>query len=152
MKLGFVSAILPERSLDEVLAFACAEKFSTVEVMCRPVGRAERKFAGVTHVDVTDFSAARAGEVKALCAKHGVSISALGYYPNPLDPDEAAARVCVKHLRRVIAAARTLGLRRPRVHRGGGRHLRQNPRGPEVRAASGAQCPRAFLWLMTARW
>jgi sugar phosphate isomerase/epimerase len=111
MKLGFVSAILPELSLDEVLAFACAEKFSTVEVMCWPVGRAERKFAGVTHVDVTDFSAARAGEVKALCAKHGVSISALGYYPNPLDPDEAAARVCVKHLRRVIAAARTLGLK-----------------------------------------
>ena len=111
MQLGFVSAILPELSLEEVLAFARAEHFATVEVMCWPVGRAERKFAGVTHLDVTDFTAARAAETNALCAKTGVAISALGYYPNPLDPDEAAARACVEHLRKVIVAAQTLGLK-----------------------------------------
>ena len=108
MKLGFVSAILPELSLDEVLAFAAAENFSCVEVMCWPVGKAERKYAGVTHLDVNDF---RAEEVRALCEKHGVGISALGYYPNPLDPDEAAAAAHVAHLKKVIAAARTLGLK-----------------------------------------
>ncbi len=37
MKLGFVSAILPELYLDQVLAFAAAEQFATVEVMCWPV-------------------------------------------------------------------------------------------------------------------
>jgi hypothetical protein len=52
MKLGFVSAILPDLSLGEVLAFAAAEGFACVEAMCWPVGRAERKYAGVTHVDV----------------------------------------------------------------------------------------------------
>ena len=89
MKLGFVSAIVPELSLEEVLSFAREEGFSCVEAMCWPVGRAERKFAGVTHVDVAGFTQARADEVNALCAQHGVSLSALGYYPNPLDPDPA---------------------------------------------------------------
>jgi sugar phosphate isomerase/epimerase len=110
MQLGFVSAILAELPLDEVLAFAAAEGFGCVEAMCWPVGKAERKFAGVTHVDVTDFSPAKAGEVKALCAKHGVSLSALGYYPNLLDPDAETAAVALAHLRKVIAAAPLLGL------------------------------------------
>jgi sugar phosphate isomerase/epimerase len=110
MTLGFVSAILPELSLDEVLGFAAAEGFGCVEAMCWPVGRAERKFAGVTHVDVDDFTPHRAAEVHALCARHGVSLSALGYYPNPLDPDPAVAGVAVAHLRKVIAAAAVLGL------------------------------------------
>ena len=49
MQLGFVSAILPEYSLDELLRFAKAEGFACVEAMCWPVGKAERKYAGVTH-------------------------------------------------------------------------------------------------------
>ncbi len=110
MKLGFVSAILAELPLNEVLAFAAAEGFGCVEAMCWPVGKAERKYAGITHVDVTDFTPAKADEVNALCAKHGVALSALGYYPNPLDPDEAAAATYAEHLRKVIVAARMLGL------------------------------------------
>ncbi len=110
MKLGFVSAILPELSLDEVLAFAQIERFACVEAMCWPAGKAERKFAGVTHVDVTDFTQAKADEVNALCTKHGVSLSALGYYPNLLDPDAETAVVALEHLKKVIAAAPLLGL------------------------------------------
>lgn len=111
MTLGFVSAILPDLSLDEVLAFAAAERFACVEVMCWPVGKAERKYAGVTHVDVTDLTQARAEDVLAQCARHGVSMSALGYYPNLLDPDPAVAEVARAHLVRVITAAPLLGLR-----------------------------------------
>ena len=110
MHLGFVSAILPELSLDQVLAFAAAEKFACVEAMCWPVGRAERKFAGVTHIDVDGFTAARAGAVHELCARHGVRFSALGYYPNPLDPDPEVSKVAVAHLRKVVLAAEKLGL------------------------------------------
>lgn len=110
MKLGFVSAILPELKLDEVLAFARAERFACVEAMCWPVGKAERKFAGVTHVDVTEFSQAAADEVNALCAQYSVSLSALGYYPNLLDPDAETAAVALDHLKKVIAAAPRLGL------------------------------------------
>ena len=58
MKLGFVSAIFPELPLDRVLAFARAEGFACIEAMCWPVGKAERKYAGVTHVDVTALTQA----------------------------------------------------------------------------------------------
>lgn len=111
MKLGFVTAILPELKLNDVLEFAADEGFDCIEVMCWPVGKAERKFAGVTHIDVTGFTQAQADDVNALCAKHGVSLSGLGYYPNPLDPDEAAVKRQVDHLKKVIAAAPKLGLK-----------------------------------------
>jgi sugar phosphate isomerase/epimerase len=111
MKLGFVSAIVPELSLEQVLAFARDEGFACVEAMCWPVGRAERKFAGVTHVDVAGFTRATADEVNALCARYGVGLTALGYYPNPLDPNPAVARHCVEHLKKVIVAAERLGLK-----------------------------------------
>ena len=81
MQLGFVSAILPEFDLDQVLAFAAAEHFTCVEAMCWPRGKAERKYAGVTHVDVDAFTPARAARIQELCAHHRVPLSALGYYP-----------------------------------------------------------------------
>jgi sugar phosphate isomerase/epimerase len=123
MKLGFVSAILPELSLEEVLSFAAAERLACVEVMCWPVGKAERKYAGVTHLDVSGFTRARADEVTALCARHGVQISGLGYYPNPLDPDPVVARKATDHLRKVIGAAEMLGLKN--VNTFAGRDWRQ---------------------------
>ncbi len=111
IKLGFVSAILPELSLDEVLSFAATERFAAIEVMCWPVGKAERKYAGITHLDVDGLTPSRAGEVRALCAQHGVSLTALGYYPNPLDPNPQLAKAAVNHLKKVIKAAAVLGLK-----------------------------------------
>ena len=111
MQLGFVTAILPELSLNQVLTFAAAERFSCIEVMCWPVGKAERKFAGVTHIDVTGLTRAQADDINALCAKYTVSISALGYYPNPLDPDPVVFRKSVDHFKQVILAAEKLGLK-----------------------------------------
>jgi len=110
MKLGFVSAIFPDLSLEQVIEFAASEGLDCVEVMCWPVGKAERKFAGVTHIDINTLTPARADDINALCARHGVSLSGLGYYPNPLDPDPAAAKRQVDHLKKVIAAAPKLGL------------------------------------------
>ncbi len=110
MQLGFVTAILPDLSFADVLEFAAQERFDCVEVMCWPVGKAERKFAGVTHVDVTEFTKAAADDVNALCQKHGVAISGLGYYPNILSADAEEGRVATAHLKKVISAARLLGL------------------------------------------
>ncbi|MDD4871367.1 MAG: sugar phosphate isomerase/epimerase [Kiritimatiellae bacterium] len=111
MKLGFVTAILPELNLNQVLEFAAREGFACIEVMCWPVGKAERRFAGVTHIDVNNLSRMQADDINALCASHGVSISGLGYYPNPLDPDLAAAKRQVDHIKKVIVAAEKLGLK-----------------------------------------
>jgi sugar phosphate isomerase/epimerase len=110
MKLGFVSAILPELELEEVLAFVSAEGFECVELMCWPPGKAERRYAGVTHVDVTTLDEAGAARVRALLEEHDVLISGLGYYPNPLAPDPAEARVYVEHIKAVIRAANLLGV------------------------------------------
>lgn len=110
MQLGFVSAILPELSLEDVLRFAAETGYDCVEVMCWPVGKAERRYAGVTHLDVTEFDAA--ARVQKLCESTGVAVSSLGYYPNPLVADEAESAVYVRHLEKVIRAAALLGIGR----------------------------------------
>ena len=110
MKLGFVSAILPDLSLQEILAFAASEGYSCVEVMCWPPSKAERRYAGVTHIDVVNFGPNDAKRVLDLVAQTGVTISGLGYYPNPLAPDPQEAGVYVEHIKKVIVAAKTLGI------------------------------------------
>jgi sugar phosphate isomerase/epimerase len=110
MKLGFASAILPDLSLEEVAEFAAAEGFECVELMCWPKGKAERRYAGVTHVDVMDFGKGDAARVDDLMAAKGVEISGLGYYPNPLAPDEAEAKTYAEHIKRVIKASALLGV------------------------------------------
>jgi sugar phosphate isomerase/epimerase len=110
MKLGFVSALFPELDLEEVLEIALDIGYDCVEVMCWPVGRAERRYAGVTHVDVTNFSDADAKRIQKIVDSSGVEISALGYYPNPLAPDSGEARQSVEHIRRVMDATKMLGI------------------------------------------
>jgi sugar phosphate isomerase/epimerase len=112
MQLGFVSAILPDLSLREVARFAHGEGFDCVELMCWPPGKAERRYAGVTHLDVTEFGMGAAEEVTAVMATAGVAISGLGYYPNPLAADRDEAQVYIDHLKIVILAAERLGVNR----------------------------------------
>ena len=52
MQLGFASAIIPDLGLDEVLATASEIGYDCIELMCWPLGKAERRYAGVTHIDV----------------------------------------------------------------------------------------------------
>ncbi len=111
IQLGFVSAILPDLDLEEVAKFAAAEGFDCVELMCWPLGKAERKYAGVTHVDVTALTQAHAEDIHGALQAHGVAISGLGYYPNPLDPNPEVAKAAVSHIRKVILAAELLGVR-----------------------------------------
>src|SRR5215813_10481850 len=110
MQLGFVSAILPDLSLEEVFAFAAEQEFEYVELMCWPVGKAERRYAGVTHIDVSDFKQKDADTVTALTKKYKIGISGLGYYPNPLAADPAERDTYIEHIKKVIAASALLGV------------------------------------------
>ncbi|MDP6445867.1 MAG: sugar phosphate isomerase/epimerase [Pirellulaceae bacterium] len=110
MQLGFVSAILPTESLETVFSVAAKFGYDCVELMCWPVGKAERRYAGVTHVDVANLDASQADAINGLAAEHGVAISGLGYYPNPLSPDPDESRQAVLHVRRVIEGAAALGI------------------------------------------
>lgn len=108
--LGFVSAIMAENTLEEVITFAGASNFKCVEVMCWPVGKAERRYAGVTHINVDDLGEAKIRDINSLLSKNAVYISGLGYYPNPLDPDEKQAAVYIEHIKKVIKAASKLDI------------------------------------------
>lgn len=110
MLLGYVTAILPELSLEEHFAFAAATGYDCLEVMCWPPGKAERRYAGVTHIDVSRLNKQEVERIMELQVRHGVTISSLGYYPNPLAADEAAAKVYVDHLYALIDASAVLGI------------------------------------------
>jgi len=105
MQLGFVSAILPDHNLEEVLTIASDIGYECVEIMCWPLGKAERRYAGVTHIDVTSLSSSDIISIKKICHEKGVFISALGYYPNPLVADAKASRVYIDHIKKMIDAA-----------------------------------------------
>lgn len=108
LDLGFVSAILAEKSFEEVVKFASENHFKCVEMMCWPVGKAERRYAGVTHVNVDETDDKKAAEIKSILEKNNVYISGLGYYPNPLDADEMQAEVYIEHIKKVILTAAKL--------------------------------------------
>ncbi len=110
MKLGFVSAILPDLGFEDVLKTASELGYSCVEVMCWPPGKAERRYAGVSHLDVTDLTDQAIADVHRLTHKHEVTLSGLGYYPNPLAADPAEAHFAASHLGKVIDAAAALGV------------------------------------------
>jgi sugar phosphate isomerase/epimerase len=111
LDLGFVSAILPNKNLDEVLAFAQKEQFACVEVMCWPSENADtRRYAGVSHISVDALSHDELLSLKDKLASQSVKISALGYYPNPMDPDEKQASFYRNHIKKIIKAASALGI------------------------------------------
>jgi sugar phosphate isomerase/epimerase len=110
MQLGFITAIFGDLPFEDVLAFAAAEGFQCVEVMCWPEGGPDRRFGGVRHIGVEALSQGQADHVREMCARHDIAISGLGYYSNPLAADTEEAEHARAHLRKVIDAARLLGL------------------------------------------
>jgi sugar phosphate isomerase/epimerase len=108
MKLGLLTAAFPTLTFDEIAEWAAANDFDSLEVAAWPAGEgAGRRYAGVCHIDVEDFSPQ---QVEDTLERHGLTISALAYYPNPLDPDDEAREAAHAHLRKVIEAAGKLGV------------------------------------------
>lgn len=112
MQLGFVSAILPDLSFEQLFDTAAGLGYDCVEVCCWPAGKAERRYAGVSHIDVAGINSQLVDRIHAVVQRTGVQISGLGYYPNPLSPNAAEAAAAVSHLQAVIRAAKLLGVTR----------------------------------------
>ena len=108
MKLGLMTAALPGMDLAQLAAWAAESGFGMLEIACWPVGKKDRRYGGVSHIDVAALDAAGAREINALISDHGLEISSLGYYPNPLHPDRAHRDEVIGHLQRVIDAAELL--------------------------------------------
>ncbi len=111
MKLGFLSAILPEYSFEQVVDFAAENGFACIEIAAWPKGKAERRYAGVTHLDMDALDSSQTSKVNDYIAKKGVIISGIGYYPNPLDSDNVQREVAITHIKKCISGASALGLK-----------------------------------------
>lgn len=110
MKLGFVSAILDEWTFEEMIDTAAAMGFQCVEVACWPKGRAERRYAGVSHIDVADLTEEKAEYIRNYCNERNVDISALAFYPNVMEEDEEKRQANISHLKKVVDASAVLGV------------------------------------------
>ena len=106
MRLGLLTAPFPDTPLSEVSQWAGASGFESLEIACWPPARGQaRRYAGTSHIDVTDLSEGRAKEIVDEVASHGLSISGLGYYPNPMHPDPEVSGAAIAHMKLVIEAA-----------------------------------------------
>ena len=110
MKLGFVSAILGELNYEEVISYASENSFSCVELACWPKGKANRRYAGITHIDIDALSEEKIKHIVDYAQKKAVEISGLGYYPNPLDPDPEKQEIYIHHIKKLIEAASKFGI------------------------------------------
>jgi sugar phosphate isomerase/epimerase len=111
MKLGLMTAALGGMELDALAKWASAEGFQTLEVACWPkVTGDDRRYAGVTHIDVDALDAAGVAAIRRQLQDDRLEISSLAYYPNNLDPDPEVRAAAHEHLRKVIIAAETLGV------------------------------------------
>jgi sugar phosphate isomerase/epimerase len=108
MKLGFFTAALPGNTLEQAAIWGAESGFEAIEIACWPLEKAARRYAGVTHIDVTTLDKPKAAEVIKMLDGYGLTISSLGYYPNPLHPEAEHRETVIAHLKKVIEAAALL--------------------------------------------
>lgn len=108
MQLGLVSAILDQSDFYEMIDIVAENGLDCVEVACWPAGKAERRYAGVSHIDTENLTKEQAEKYQAYAAEKNVAISALAYYPNPLDEDLEKRQLVIDHIYSVIDAAKLM--------------------------------------------
>ncbi len=108
MKLGFLTAALPGNTLEQAAKWGAESGFQAIEIACWPFEKAARRYAGVTHIDVTTLDKPKAKEIRKMLDGYGLTISSLAYYPNPLHPDADHRETVIAHLKKVIEGAALL--------------------------------------------
>ncbi|MBI5952278.1 MAG: sugar phosphate isomerase/epimerase [Chloroflexi bacterium] len=108
MKLGFLTAALPDNTLEQAAKWGAESGFQAIEVACWPFEKAARRYAGVTHIDVTTLDKPKAKEIRKMLDGYGLTVSSLAYYPNPLHPEADHRETVIAHLKKVIEGAALL--------------------------------------------
>lgn len=108
MKLGFITAICDGMTFEEVVDFASQNGLECLEVACWPKGKAQRRYAGVSHIDVENLDEKKANDIVKYCENRQVEISSLAYYPNTLEPDLEKRELYINHLYKLIDASSLL--------------------------------------------
>lgn len=124
MQLGILTAPFAQSQLDEVAGWAASAGFQSLEIACWPsTGGEKRRYAGTAHLPVEEMTRGRGAEIMGMLAGKGLSVSGLGYYPNPLHSDAAHRDAVIGHLKRVITAAGMMGVGVVNTFVGGDRTL-----------------------------
>jgi sugar phosphate isomerase/epimerase len=124
MKLGLLTAPFADASLTDVADWSAAAGFEALEIACWPsVAGERRRYAGTAHLPIEDMTRARGSEIMAMLADRRISVSALGYYPNPLHADAAHRVAVIGHLKKVITAAAMMDVGIVNTFMGGDRTL-----------------------------
>ena len=112
IKFGLLTAILDGWTYEEAVDIAAEMGFKCLEVACWPAGKAERRYAGVSHIDAERVLVddAYAKHVLDVAAAKDICISSLAFYPNILDPDTEKAEAAAAHLKALIKASAKLGV------------------------------------------
>ena len=118
MKLGFLTACLPDQPLNRIAAWAAEHGFEALEVAAWP-DLGARPFTA-THLDAARFGEREADETRALFDRHGLTLSSLAFYDNNLHPDPAERKAVNDHVVACIDAAALVGC--PTVGTFVGRH------------------------------
>lgn len=111
MELGLLTATCPDDDLDVIARNAAAIGFDALELAAWPVkasSAADDKFVFEPRRAARDERYAKT--VVDRIDQHGLSMSALAYYPNNLHPDETVRAENHDHLKAVIRAASNMDL------------------------------------------
>ena len=124
MKLGLLTAPFEDTDLMDVADWTAANGMSALEVACWPAsGGEKRRYAGTSHINVEGLTRTQGSEIIGALADKGISISALGYYPNPLHAEADHRDAVIAHLKKVITAAGVMGVTVVNTFVGGDRAL-----------------------------
>ena len=110
MKLGIVSAIYDGFTFEEAVENAVKNGCECMEVACWPQGKAERRYAGVSHIDVDNTTPEYITYIKNFCAEKGIEISSLAFYPHTMDGNLEKRTAALEHLNTVINMSALLGV------------------------------------------
>ena len=108
MKIGFLTACLPQIGLEDLVAWAASSGFGALELAAWPQ-QSDRDYQA-RQIDAARFNRSDAERVKDLFARHKMKISAMAYYDNNLHPDPEKRKSYHAHLKKVIDTAEMLGV------------------------------------------
>ena len=92
MKLGFLTAALPDNTLEQAAQWGAESGFQAIEIACWPLGKATRRYAGVTHIDVSTLDKAKAREIRKMLDGYGLPISVPGVLSQSAPPGRRTSR------------------------------------------------------------
>src|SRR4051794_2654441 len=101
MEIGVLTAPFGDSDLESIARWAGANQFTALEVACGPGSRA---------LDPVTVVREGPGSISALLKQHGLRISSLAFYSNPVEADPDRRAKTHEHLRASIDAAKILGV------------------------------------------